>query len=216
MTWARGRIFCQTSNFDSLQLCCQLTYRDPQYLFGKIWISLKYIVSIQSTCRIFNIGFALSKGPHLHRVYLVTVCKWGAITEQFEIGTLIILFCNPYLHTSEKLKHLIWIFLPLKIRCWFCFRFGGKDDYFYEFTLGKSYVYLCSTLTMRGWDVLPIKISARTALFSLLFFGTLIYLHWEAMLISYLATRVIGNLVQNFTTRWQIRECQLILCIYQP
>ena len=28
--------FLFTSNFDSLQLCCPLTYRDPWYLFRKI------------------------------------------------------------------------------------------------------------------------------------------------------------------------------------
>ena len=68
----RGLNFFQTSNFDSLQFCSQLTYRDPQYLFGKISISLKYIVSIQKTSRIPNIFFALSKWPHLHRAYLVS------------------------------------------------------------------------------------------------------------------------------------------------
>ena len=31
-----GRIFFSTSNFDSPYLCCPLTYKDPQYLFGKI------------------------------------------------------------------------------------------------------------------------------------------------------------------------------------
>ena len=44
---------------------------------------------------------------------------------------------------------------------------------------------------MRGWDVLPSKLAAQVALFSLLFFGTMMYWHWEAMLISYLATRVV-------------------------
>ena len=44
---------------------------------------------------------------------------------------------------------------------------------------------------MRGWDILPSKSSAQVALFSLLVFGTLTYLHWEAMLISYLSTRKI-------------------------
>ena len=44
---------------------------------------------------------------------------------------------------------------------------------------------------MRGWNVLPSKPAAQLALFSLLFFGTLMFWHWEAMLISFLATRVI-------------------------
>ena len=71
-------------------------------------------------------------------------------------------------------------------------RFEGKDLVFHEFTIGKCYVYLCSTLTMRGWNTLPSKLPGRIALFSLLFFGTMIFWHWEAMLISYLATRVIS------------------------
>ena len=44
---------------------------------------------------------------------------------------------------------------------------------------------------MRGWSIVPSKPSAQLALFSLLFFGTLMFWHWEAMLISYLASRVI-------------------------
>ena len=44
---------------------------------------------------------------------------------------------------------------------------------------------------MRGWNTLPSKLPAQIALFSLIFFGTMIFWHWEAMLISYLATRVI-------------------------
>ena len=57
---------------------------------------------------------------------------------------------------------------------------------------------------MRGWSILPSKPAAQLALFSLLFFGTMMFWHWEAMLISYLATRVkvmpfndIADLVSN-------------------
>ena len=42
---------------------------------------------------------------------------------------------------------------------------------------------------MRGWSDLPEKTGARIALFSLLFFGTMMFWQWEAMLVSYLATR---------------------------
>ena len=82
------------------------------------------------------------------------------------------------------------------MKCYNCFqchfRFPAKDPVAYhEYTLGKSYVYLLNTLTMRGVDILPVKPSAMVAVFSLLFFGTIMYLHWEAMLISYLSTRVI-------------------------
>ena len=44
---------------------------------------------------------------------------------------------------------------------------------------------------MRGWSDMPSKIPAKIALLSLLFFGTMMFWHWEAMLISYLATRVV-------------------------
>ena len=50
---------------------------------------------------------------------------------------------------------------------------------------------MCSTLTMRGWNTLPSKLPAQIALLSLIFFGTMIFWHWEAMLISYLASRSI-------------------------
>ena len=76
-------------------------------------------------------------------------------------------------------------------------RFPERDDNYHEFTLPKSYVYQLSTLTMRGWDILPERISPRVSLFSLLGLGTLIYLHWEAMLISTLSTRVIVLPFQN-------------------
>ena len=71
----------------------------------------------------------------------------------------------------------------------FC-RFGKRDPAYQEFTMGKSYVYLCSALTMRAWSVLPSKTAAQIAFFSLLFFGTMMFWQWEAMLVSYLATRV--------------------------
>ena len=69
-----GRIFFQTSNFDSLQLWHQLTYREPHYLFGKISTSLTNSVSIERKKRIFNTSFAPSKWPHLHRAYVIGGC----------------------------------------------------------------------------------------------------------------------------------------------
>ena len=45
---------------------------------------------------------------------------------------------------------------------------------------------------MRSWNTLPSKLPAQIAFFSLLFFGTMIFWHWEAMLISNLATRIIS------------------------
>ena len=52
---------------------------------------------------------------------------------------------------------------------------------------------------MRGWNTLPSKLPAQIALFSLIFFGTMIFWHWEAMLISYLATRTISLPFKDIT-----------------
>ena len=64
---------------------------------------------------------------------------------------------------------------------------------------------------MRGWDILPGKSSAQVALFSLLVFGTLIYLHWEAMLISYLSTRKIVLPFQNIPELISKTQYRIIL-----
>ena len=52
-------------------------------------------------------------------------------------------------------------------------------------------------MTMRGWSILPKRIGAQCAVFSLLLFGALIWWHWEAMLVSYLATRKISLPFKN-------------------
>ena len=68
-----SRMKGSSSNFDSLQLCSQLTYRDPQYLFGKILTPLTNSSSIERIKGIFNASYALSKWPHLYRAYVVNV-----------------------------------------------------------------------------------------------------------------------------------------------
>ena len=90
-------------------------------------------------------------------------------------------------------------------------RFGGKDPAYHEFTVGKCYIYLCSTLTMRGWNTLPSKLPARIALFSLIFFGTMFFWHWEAMLISYLATRTISLPFKDITDLMINTQYRIIL-----
>ena len=55
-----SRMIGSSSNFDSLYFCNQLTYRDLQYLFGKISTLLTYRFSIQRTSSIFYTGFACS------------------------------------------------------------------------------------------------------------------------------------------------------------
>ena len=45
---------------------------------------------------------------------------------------------------------------------------------------------------MRGWSNLPSKLPAQIAVISLIFFGAMMWWHWEAMLISYLATMTVS------------------------
>ena len=63
------------------------------------------------------------------------------------------------------------------------FRFPGKDEYYSEFTCARSYVFILSAMTMRGWSASPSRIGAQCAMFSLLLFGALIWWHWEDMLV---------------------------------
>ena len=128
--WAKWHNFFQISNFDSLQLCSQLTYRDPQYLFGKISTSLIYRVSIQRTSRISNTSYALSKWPHFHRAYVlggciffsaaVDLCFWQ-IYSCFDccklrdyLGTAIV---NTILFIFNFVKYLVWMDKSVSTYC---------------------------------------------------------------------------------------------------
>ena len=99
------------------------------------------------------------------------------------------------------------------------FRFGARDPNCDEFTLSKSFVFTTGVMTFaRSWSTDPSTSAARIAFlrfdwafkknnsysffteprelkgtltFSLLFGGTFIFWHWEAMLVSYLSTRLI-------------------------
>ena len=57
--------------------------------------------------------------------------------------------------------------------------------------MSKSIIFVLSALTMRSWSISPEKMSGRIAFVVLIYASILLYYHWEAMLISYLATRVI-------------------------
>ena len=97
---------------------------------------------------------------------------------------------------TEPLHFVSCIFILIAIfSCpvflYLTFKLGKHDPIKEEFTFGKAYVYQSSTLTMRSWSHVPVKFTSRIALFSILFFGTLIFWHWEAMLISHLATKII-------------------------
>lgn len=61
-----------------------------------------------------------------------------------------------------------------------------------EFSLFKSSIFTFSSLTNRGWSHMPTKLSGKLVFGTILYFGILIYWHWEAMLISHLASRYVN------------------------
>ena len=75
----------QTLSWD-LQLWKLVTYfetlwsTDPIFLAWKDLIRSLKCTKIQESNSIFRVGFALSKTPHLHRAYLVTVRKRKSMT----------------------------------------------------------------------------------------------------------------------------------------
>ena len=85
---ARGSIMAKWQNFlSNLQLWQLVTLQSfvlqrPTVSLWKGLSLIKNILSIQKVGRIFNIGFALSKWPHLHRPYVVGGCL-------FNLGTVI-------------------------------------------------------------------------------------------------------------------------------
>jgi len=85
-------------------------------------------------------------------------------------------------------KEILQLTVDHKIDNFLC-SVGRKDENYKEFSWFKSYIFLLSALTMRGWDTQPTKNSGKVVFLSLLVFGLLTYYHWEAMLISYLSTR---------------------------
>ena len=71
------------------------------------------------------------------------------------------------------------------------FRYGVDEPSNAEFTWSKSFIFVASAITMRSWSMVPEKISGKVVFAVLFCASILIFYHWEAMLISYLATRVI-------------------------
>lgn len=52
-------------------------------------------------------------------------------------------------------------------------------------------------LIMRGWNPAPEALRNQIIFYSVLLGGTLIYWHWEAMIISYLAVRNVALPVES-------------------
>ena len=59
-----------------------------------------------------------------------------------------------------------------------------------EFTVSKSYFYVAGAFTIaRGWSVTPWSVQNRILFGSVMLGGALIFWHWEAEIISFLAVR---------------------------
>ena len=69
----------------------------------KVLILFSTVSKDQKTSSILKVGFALSKWPHLHRVYLVTVFKRGATAVLlFQASFLSILLTNNTLNNTPN------------------------------------------------------------------------------------------------------------------
>ena len=80
------------------------------------------------------------------------------------------------------------VFLPPFIAY---FMLYGKESNYSEFTLSKCYCFVAGTMAVWSWSHTPNTYHSRIGFYCVLLAGTLIYYHWEAMLISYLAVRTI-------------------------
>ena len=102
---ARGSTMAEWQNFFSnLQLWQLVTLQSfvlqrPTVSLWKGLSLIKNILSIQKVGRIFDIGFALSKWPHLHRPYVVGGCL-------FNLGTVTVsqTTCQPVTPWSATSK----------------------------------------------------------------------------------------------------------------
>ena len=69
----KGRLFLETSNFDSWYLLGCLTYRPKIFSIKSSKPFKKVYNKYQETSYKFRLGFALSNRPHLLRAYIVRV-----------------------------------------------------------------------------------------------------------------------------------------------
>ena len=67
---------------------------------------------------------------------------------------------------------------------------SAEDPYKSDFTLPQSFCFVAGAMTIaRGWSVTPRQVQNRILFFSIMLGGSLVYWHWEAMIISFLAVR---------------------------
>jgi len=110
-----------------------LTYRDPQYLFGKISTSLTNSSSIKRTKRIFNTSYAQSKWPHLHRVYVISGCIFFWLAVMYLPFSSRVLVASNSCHLSCQAgleSHFWWNFLIFWVTLalfWLFFEFSKSQ-----------------------------------------------------------------------------------------
>ena len=104
----------KASNFEALWLT------DPILLAWKDLIRFPKHTKIQESGSFFRVGFVLSMTPHLHRAYLVTVCKRKSMTVHTAVSNTLLktkAFCN-------------------------CSKMGVKCLLFHDFTNQRIWLYL--------------------------------------------------------------------------
>ena len=69
--------------------------------------------------------------------------------------------------------------------------FSGNEKIRNEFRLSDCYCFAYKTLLMQGWSQTPGSYQNRIVFVFVMIAGMLLYWHWEAMVISYLAVRKI-------------------------
>ena len=71
-------------------------------------------------------------------------------------------------------------------------REAPEDPRAYSFTTLGSFTFVAgSMVTARPWDTLPPSLKGQLATGGVILAGALVFWHWEAMIISYLAVRTV-------------------------
>ena len=100
--------------------------------------------------------------------------------------------CIRYLHFGKTFIHIIHINFK-ELFYWSHTMstriISGYDEYGDFFNLGDSYCFLLKSMIMLGNKVMPGSFSNRISFITVMLASILIYYHWEAMVISYLAVR---------------------------
>ena len=104
------------------------------------------------------------------------------------------------------------LILPLPIKLMVTARVAAKDPGETCFTTLGSYAFVAGTLvTAKPWDGLPKSLRGQMVTGGVILAGALIFWHWEAMIISYLAMRKVQLPFQSLEelvkgTDYNVRE----------